>query len=301
MPPDVQNPGGQPGGTQIPGQQVPVVEEPKWLATIADETMREEAKKSYLLNDDYTKKTQALAEEKKGWETERTKFAETEKNYNTMNTWYQTDYLPFHARITPKWKEVDAYLKGEAALPANGTPTPPVNPQDPFDGYDLLSGSEQANKMAEHLKTSVFEPAIKQNNQQWLEWATKKEQELFGLNQRYNAIQTDAYQIALREQKEGRVFPMQDYIDKQLEIYNGKIDVPALAFQQVTGDHRQKDLEKQWYEQGKKDQVQEHLNQQQNPGALQNSTVPIFKQQPKTREEITATVQQQAIEKGISW
>ena len=144
MPPDAQNPGGQPAGTQLPGQQAPVVEEPKWLAAIGDEAMREEAKKSYLLNDDYTKKTQALSEEKKGWDTERTKYQDIEKNYNTMNQWYQGEYLPFHSRLTPKWKEVDAYLKGEAALPANGVPNAPANPQDPFDGYDLLSGSEQA-------------------------------------------------------------------------------------------------------------------------------------------------------------
>jgi len=305
MPLDAQNPGGQSGGqlggTQLPGQQAPIVEEPKWLGMIADEAARGDAKKAYMLQEDYTKKTQGLAEKEKAWGEERTKYQDIEKNYNTINQWYQNDYVPFHARLTPKWKEVDAYLKGEAALPANGAPTAPVNPQDPFDGYDLLSGAEQANKMAEHLKTTFFNPELEKQNKQWQEFYGKKEGEWAGFIQRYNGIYADAFQKALSEYKEGREFPIQDYVNAQLEISAGKVDVPGLAFQKVTGDHRQKDLEKQWYEQGKKDQQQEYVNQQQNPGALQNSTVPIFKQPAKSREEITATVQQQAIEKGIPW
>ena len=299
MPPDAIQPGQKIDTPPIGGQ--PVVEEPKWLAAIPDEAMREEAKKGYLLEKDYTQKNQVLAEERKGWETERAKFAETEKNYNTINDWYSREYLPFHSRLTPKWKEVDAYLKGEAALPANGLQIAPTNPQDPFEGYDLLSVAEQANKMAEHLKTSYYEPAIQQNNKQWQEWAAKKEQELVGFVQRYQGINNDAIQRALTEHKGGRDFPIQQYVEEQLKILSGQVDAPALAFQKVTGDHRQKDLEKQWYEQGKKDAQQEVLNQQQNPGALVNSTVPIFGQQPKTREEINAVSQQVARDKNIPW
>jgi len=299
MPPDAIQPG-QKVDTPPVGVQ-PVVEEPKWLAAIGDEAMREEAKKAYMLNEDYTKKTQGLAEKEKVWGEERTKYQDIEKNYNTMNAWYQGEYLPFHSRLTPKWKEVDAYLKGEGALPANGAPTAPTNPQDPFDGYDLLSGAEQANKMAEHLKTTYFDPRLQEITQQRDQFYAQKEQGWAGFVQRYNAINNDAIQIALKEHKAGRDFPIQQYVEEQLKIYNGQVDAPALAFQKVTGDHRQKDLEKQWYEQGKKDREQEYLNQQQNPGALLNSTVPIFKQQPKTRDEINAISQKVAQEKNIAW
>ncbi|KKL89050.1 hypothetical protein LCGC14_1918580 [marine sediment metagenome] len=300
MPPDAQNPGGQPGDTPPVGGQ-PVVEEPKWLGMITDETARGEAKKAYMLQEDYTKKTTALSDEKKGWETERTKYQDIEKQYDTIQAWYQKDYLPFHARITPKWKEVDAYLKGEAALPVNGAPTAPANPQDPFDGYDLLSGTEQANKMAEHLKTTYFNPKLQEITQQRDQFYAQKEQGWAGFVQRYNAINNDAIQIALKEHKEGRDFPIQQYVEEQLKIYNGQVDAPALAFQKVTGDHRQKDMEKQWYDAGVKDAEQKALNTQQNPGALLNSTVPIFKQPAKTRDEINSIVQKVAQDKGIPW
>ena len=264
--------------------------------------MREEAKKSYLLDKDYTQKTQTLADEKKTWAEKETKYQDIEKNYNTMNTWYQKDYMPLHDLLAPKWNEVNAYLHGQAALPAQtaGT-TPSTNSQDPFEGYDLLSGTEQANKMAGYLKTTYFDPELKKERENTLKIADQARQEVAGFIQRYNGIHADAYQIALREQKEGREFPIQKYVDEQLKILNGQIDAPALAFQKVTGDHRQKDLEKQWYEQGKKDREQEYLNQQQTTGALINSTVPIFRQTPKTREEIATMAQTVAREKGIPW
>jgi len=306
MPPDAQNPQGQkvdtpPIGIQPAGQQAPVVEDPKWLAAIGDEGMREEAKKAWMKNEDYTSKTTAIAEERKAWETERTKYQDIEKNYNTMNSWYKTDYMPFHARFTPeKWKVVDAYLNGQGTLSANAN-TAPTNSQDPFEGYDLLSGSEQAVKMADHLNKTVFEPRLEANNKQWQEWATKKEQDMIGFLQRYNGINNDAVQIALKEQAEGRVFPIQEYVEEQLKILNGQIDAPALAFQKVTGDHRAKDLEKQWYDKGKADREQEYVNQQQNPGALLNTTIPTFPGTPKTREEITAVSRAKAHKEGIPW
>jgi len=301
MPPDAIQPG-QKVDTPPVGVQ-PVVEEPKWLAAIPDEGMREEAKKSYMLNEDYTKKTQGLAEKEKTWGEERTKYQDIEKNYNTMNSWYQKDYMPFHARFTPeKWKAVDAYLNGQGALPANANANvAPTNSQDHWEGYDLLSGSEQAVKMADHLRTTMFEPELKKERDNTLKIAENARTEVATFIQSYNRINNDAVQIALKEQAEGRVFPIQEYVEEQLKILNGQIDAPALAFQKVTGDHRQKDLEKQWYEKGKADREQEYVNQQQNPGALLNTTIPTFPGIPKTREEITATSRAKAQKDGIPW
>jgi len=51
MPPDAQNPEGQKIDTPPIGGQ-PVVEDPKWLAAIGDEGLREEAKKAWMKNEE---------------------------------------------------------------------------------------------------------------------------------------------------------------------------------------------------------------------------------------------------------
>ena len=295
MPEDNKNQPGQQGGGEL------IVEDPKWLSQISDVGMREEAKKSYLLEKDYTQKSQALADEKKGWAEKETKYQEISKNYDTMNGWYQKDYMPFHARFTPeKWKAVDAYLNGQGVLPTNAN-VAPTNSPDPWEGYDLLSGSEQAVKMADHLRTTIFEPELKKERENTLKIAQDARTEVATFMQSYNRINNDAVQIALKEQAEGRVFPIQEYVEEQLKILNGEIDAPALAFQKVTGDHRQKDLEKQWYDKGKADREQEYVNHRQNPGALLNSTIPTFPGTPKTREEITAVSRAKAQKDNIPW
>lgn len=306
MPPE--SPGQQ--ATQVPGQQAGApasaqpgtAQEPKWLSAIPDPALREEAKKDYLLQADYTKKTQTFADQQRAWEQEKTGLQERARQYDAMSQWYQTQYLPFHQRISPKWETIDRYLKGEIDLGGNGAQAAAAQVGgDAFKDWDLLPGNEQAKRLTEHLKTSYFDPTIQRQNQEWQQFYAAKEREWAGFIQRYNAIYADAFQKALTEYRQGREFPIQDYVNAQLEISAGKIDVPGLAFQKVTGDHRQKELEKEWYERGKKDREQELLNQQQSPGALQNSSVPIFRQAPKTRDEVSAAARKVAAEKGIPW
>src|SRR5215831_20594697 len=85
-------------GTGNTPQQPQQSQEPAWLSQIPEQH-REEARKGYLLQSDYTKKTQDFSERQKQWDTEKADLQRRVDEYNTFAQQYQ----PFYARLQANW------------------------------------------------------------------------------------------------------------------------------------------------------------------------------------------------------
>jgi hypothetical protein len=278
-------------GTQQAQQTQQSDQEPKWLSSIQNPTEREEAKKSYLLHSDYTKKTQTIADERKTWDTEKQKLqADTQK----WNDWYQQQYQPFYTLYQKNKPQIDAILSGQAATQQQQAQSQNnANQSDPFENYDLLPPQEQAKRLADYVGNQVLSQQLQAMEQKMVQALNQKEQ--FFAN--YLTILTDAY---------GRKFQnpdldMNQYIQKALEISQGKFNPLEQAYQTVTSESSQKRMQEDWMKKGREEAALEYKNQQQSNGALQQPFVPIFKQKPETRAQIRETVRNEALGKGISW
>ena len=123
--------------------------EPAWMNHIPAEH-REDARKSYLLQADYTKKTTELAEQRKSWEEKERSYAEKDKNWNQFYEQYQ----PFKATLEKHWDKIAPILQG-VAQQQQAAQTQSQTPTDLFENYDLLPPQEQAKRVAERVQQEL--------------------------------------------------------------------------------------------------------------------------------------------------
>jgi hypothetical protein len=276
------NQNGQGGTNQQASQQV---QDPKWLSYIP-ETEREDARKGYLMQSDYTKKTTEIADRQKAWDTEK---AELSRLNNEYVTWW-TGFKPTFDTINGNWDKIQKVLGGQA--PAQ-TQQSPQQPEDPFRDYDLLPPVEQAKRIGEQVVAQHVTKALQAQEQKFNQAFQQREQ----YYQNYLNIWTDAQERARKNPD----FPVREYLQQALEYSSGKGNPLEMAAMTVTKDSDLKKQQEQWDKAGYERAKLEFQNQQQPTGAVQDGFIPLFKQTPQSREQIAEAVRHEASTKGIAW
>lgn len=281
--------GGEPNqngaGNNPEGQQA---QEPAWISSVPEQH-REEARKSYLLHGDYTKKTSELSEQRKSWETKEKEWAAKEKNWAD----FQSQYDPFRRQLETHWKDIEPILKGQAARAAIEQ-----SPQeDPFKDFDLLPATEQAKRLADYTQKST---------QAAYEAALNKQEEKFNATigqhvealRKYLAVQTNAYEKKFQNPE----LNLNEYLQTALQASNGQIDPFEYAYSTVTAKSSQQKMQEEWMRKGREERDLELKNQNIAPGGFNNqSLIPKFGQKPDSRQAVAEAVRAEALKKGIGW
>lgn len=274
---DNQSPPNTPQGTQ---------NEPAWLQHVPEQ-FREDAKKGYLLQSDYTKKTQEWSEKQKSWDAEKQQLSE---RLGTYDSWYRDQYTPFYQKAQPHMEKIMAIINGQQQQSPvqNGN----GQGQSPFDNYDVLPPQEQARRVAEYNKAEFLNMLNEREQRMNQEWA-KREQYYSNLLSVMNNAWSKKFQNPNLD--------MDAFMKEALAYQAGQKNPFDAAYASVTKDADLKALQEQFYKKGREDMELEIKNRQQVPGAMQSETIPLFKQKPKTRDEVTEAARQQAIKAGLPW
>lgn len=285
---------GQAQGQPLGQAQGAADTEPRWLSAITDEALRKEARDGWLRQDDYTKKTTELAEQRKGWEQEREALQGTKK-------WFEETYTPWYQRygnaIEKNWDKVLPILTGQQVAAIQQQQQQVADNGNQFANWDVLPAEEQAKRLAEHVRGELSNRELKALKDELTNGYTQ----LFTQGKQYIdnvvSILLDSQQRVAKNPE----FPVQEYWKKALEAKYGQLDPFEYAASTVTAEPQRKKLEQEWYEKGKADAKQEALNQQQTNAALRSESVPIFKQQAQTRSQVSDAIRKLAIEKNLGW
>ena len=225
---------GQGAANQQANQQQ-AQQEPKWLSYVP-ETEREEAKKGYLFQSDYTKKTTELADQRKAWETEKTQLAEQNKKYTD---WW-AGFEPTYKAISENWPKIQAALTGQA--PAQNPQSPQQTPEDPFRDFELLAPADQARKIAEHVNSQHVVKALQAQEQKFNQTLQQRE----AYYQNYMNILTDAFNRKFQNPD----LSIPDFLQKALEFSYGKGNPLDMAYNVLTKDADLKKQQEQWSKEG---------------------------------------------------
>src|SRR3990167_8125607 len=106
-------------------------QEPAWLAQIADPALREQAKKEWMLQADYTRKTQDFAEKERAYQAQLQKLQEWEK---------------FGEQMQPNWGDFKTWRDGKV----NGRQAEPQRQQAPASQQQV----QQLAAIAHHIDFS---------------------------------------------------------------------------------------------------------------------------------------------------
>jgi hypothetical protein len=293
--PDQIQPGtqGQPSadGTQNnpPGSQQQAPQEPAYFQHIPEQ-YREEAKQHYLRQSDYTKKTQDFSEKEKAWQAKEADYEQKVKQYNDFAQQYQ----PFYQKLQQNWDRIAPILAGQQLPVQQQTQNGNQPHQDQWgENFDVLPPAEQAKRIAEYTKTEYLSKELQAMRQEFNAALSEREK----YYQNFLNIYTDAF--TRKFQNPG--LDMQAFMKKAIDIQYGRENPMDLAYTATTSEADRKALEEQYYKKGREDRELEYTNQQQTNGALQNQTIPNFRQTPLTREQVTEAARQVAVKKGLPW
>lgn len=288
--PAAQQPQGQVDATQAGT-------EPKWLSYVP-EAEREDAKRGWLQQSDYTKKTQELSEQRKNWEQQQ-------QEYQKLKSWYDGSYAPFWTqwgeKLTQNWDKVQPLLTGQqqAALQQLQQQPPQANNawEARFQNFDVLPAQDQAKLIADYVVNERVNQGLTALEQKMQQAYNEQFQRAVAYFNNYLDIMNDAYEQ--RFQDPG--FPMKDYLQKRLEIQYGQANPRDIALAAVTQEPRLKKLQEEWMQKGREEAELKARNQQQSPGALQNQSVTAMRGTAMTREQVRDAVRSQATKAGVPW
>lgn len=276
---------GQPQGAQ--GQ----AQDPAWFQHIPEQ-YREEAKKSYLLHSDYTKKTQELAEQRKSWEAEQSKYKDYETKLNGYEKWWNENKTVFDA-IQKNWDKVAPILNGQAVTQNQQTQSQQDNGQSNFDDWDVLPPREQAKRLADYVNSQYMTQALAAQEQKFAQILAQKEQGFMN----YLAVLTDAFERKAQDPS----LKIPEFIQKANEYSYGKFNPMELAYQSLTGPQSLEKMKEEWLAKGREEGKLEAQNQQQSTGAFNNAGPTSFKATPKTSSQVRDAVRELSIQKGWGW
>lgn len=280
--------GGQPENQPNQGQGNGTDNEPKWLSAIQDQALRDEAKKGWMMEADYRKKTSELSEQRKQWET---KEADYKKQVDQFNEFYR-NYEPIRQKLVSNWDKVQAILEGKEVAPQK-----PTDPDDPWKGFDLLDVTQQAQRIADYNAKHHLTPALEAVEKKILGEIAKRE-ELF---KRHFGVFSDAF----AKVQENPKLPFKDLLQKAIEVQNewqnGRINPLDYAASQLTQGDTLEAMKQEWMKKAREEAMREFQNQHQPSGALQNSILPSLKQKALTREQVDEQQRQLATKNGIPW
>lgn len=276
---------GQPNGAQS--------QEPAWFAHVPEQ-FKEEAKKGWMQEADYRKKTMELADQRKQFESEQQKYKDIEQKYGAYDQWWKQNEATFNV-IQKNWDKIAPILQGQAA---NGNPQGPAVPDNGhqpnhFDNFDILPPEEQAKRIADYVMNQQVNQGFTSLEQKLNQVISQKEAALMN----YLAILTDAYGRKFQDPS----LDIPQYIQKATEFSYGKFNPMDLAYHSMTDAQKLEKMKEEWLAAGREEGKREAMNQIQSPGAFNNPAVPNFKAKPKTAAEVKNAVRELAISKGFGW
>lgn len=279
--------GGQPqsgaDNNQPAGQQ-----EPTWFQNVPEQ-YREEARTGWLRQQDYTKKTQEIADRQKAWETEKSELQRTVDQFQN----FQKEYEPFRSLLQKNWDRISPILYGQQQAQQ------PAQSQDGNKQWDFhpaaLSILEQPawDNVGQYYQARYFNPVIEALKNEFNQALARREQ----YYQNYLGVMTDAYNRKFADPG----LDIVAYMKKALDIQSGKENPMELAYASMTSVDKLKAAEEAAYRRGREDFETEIKNKQVPNGALQNEVIPVFRQKPKTRDEVKEAARQTAIKLNLPW
>ncbi len=278
---------GTPGQAPAAGASNPAStqgQDPAWM-THVPEQFRDEAKKSYLLQSDYTKKTQELADQRKSWEGEQQKYKEYETKVGNYDKWWNENSKTIEL-LQKNWEKVQPILMGQAAPSQNEQPSH-------FKDYDILPPEEQGKRVAEYVQNQYMTQALAAQEQKYAQALAEKQSQV----QNYLAIVTDAFERKAADPS----LNIRDYIQKATEIASGKFNPMEMAYHTLTDPQKLEKQKAEWWAQAKEEGMLEERNKHQSPGAFQGSGVPNFRVKPQSKEDIRTAIQKLSMDKGFGW
>ena len=239
---------GQPQQGQQPANgTTPATTEPVWLNAIQDQSMREEAKKSYLLNSDYTKKTQELAEQRKSWESEKEALKRQNEEY--LQGWKAS------------W---NAYEEAQKKYQQNPTAANAQNVRDLaqesneyWEGYDLMDGPKQGKHVAQYTAQQVT---------QYVNQLAQKFNEAYQQDKKQHQAYMDNYfatYLDAQQKFPGNPEQQKAYLNAMYQVRSGQADPRELAYQQVIAPSERERLLEEGRKLGAAEAEQRLKNQQQ--------------------------------------
>ncbi len=265
-------------------------QEPAWF-THVPEQYREEAKKGWMLNSDYTKKTMELSEKQKQWEAEQTKYKDREK----YESWWQ-QFQPTYEVLQKNWDKIAPILSGQVANnPSQAQPQQNngQSSQNYFENYDVLPAEEQAKRVADYTMQQHVTQALAAQEAKFNQLIAQKEQQM----NNYLAVLTEGYGRKIADP----TLDLNQYIAKATELSYGKFNPMEVAYQSLTEPQRLEKMKQEWMAKGREEAALEFKNSQQSPGAFNGTTLPNFKRTPLSKAQVSDAVRQEAINKGYGW
>jgi hypothetical protein len=269
-------------------QPQPQEQDPQWLQFVPQEH-REAAKKDYLRQSDYTKKTTEYAEKQKAWDKERSDWEAKDKYWTSFNE----QYAPFRERIAAHWDKIAPILNGQQQQVLANQQQQPQSSDDYWQNYDVLPPAEQGKRVAEfaynnHVRTDLIK-FFNEFNQ-----GLQREKQTA---QNYLKVLTKAITQKIKNPE----LDLDAYMARANEIQSGRVDPLDIAYGDVTSAATKKELEEAAYKRGQLDKEQEFKNSQQSNGAFNSESIPLFRVKPMTRDQVTEAARQVAAKKNLPW
>jgi hypothetical protein len=241
---DANQQGGTQQGQTAGTQQQNGSADPAWLNAIQDTTMRDEARKSYMLHSDYTKKTQEISEREKTWQQKEQEL--TRQNQEYLNGWRQS---------------YGALEEAQRQYAQNPTRANAANVQEAQDeywaNYDPLDGPKAGKHVGEYAVKHVTEYAnrLAQKFQENYQQAMQQQQQYIN---NYFGTWLDAQQ-----RFPGNVEQQRAYLQSMYQVQSGQIPANDIAFQRVNAETERQKLIEEGRKLGQAEAEQRLKNQNQ--------------------------------------
>ena len=295
----------QPAGQNQPGTQAQpaqgqAADEPKWLSFITDEAAKKEAREGYLKDADYRQKTTKLADDRRGWESEKAGY---EQKNRAWQEWFDQKYQPWVESIKPYLPYIEQMQRGQQPQDGSQQQGQP-GAQDAatqFANWDLLPPEQKALQLAQYVHQRHVAPSQQQFAQQVIQTISANLAEREKYYQNYLNLQTDALLKKVADPN----FDVAAYMQNALKIQQGQIDPMKMAYTMTTAAADQQKIQDEWFKKGKEEAKLELQNQNQVPGVTGSGALSSFLQQRQqsngNQNGVEATVRKVAAQAGIPW
>ncbi|MFQ5757182.1 MAG: hypothetical protein ACE5H7_13980 [Acidiferrobacterales bacterium] len=210
--------------------------EPEWFALIPED-QRQAAREGWLRQQDYTRKTQELAEQRRQFEEASKAAEEAAKQYGSPEEWAR-----FWQQIQPHWdtfvKWNQAQQSGATSPAKTPTQTTASSPGDDFwTNWDILQPQEQAQRLSQIVAQNV----LNQINQQYVPQIQKQFQDYDQYQKNYMTMWRRAFEQKLQDPN----IDLDRIFQTAVDMQTGKLDPLDAARQlSVTPEESQQKFEK---------------------------------------------------------
>lgn len=275
-------------------------QEPAWLAQIADPTLREQAKKEWMLQADYTRKTTELAEKERAYQQQLQKLQQWED---------------FGQKMTPYWEEFKEWQGvkqnggrqdrgAQANTDLRASPNAAVVSRIDFANWEYLPEQEKVNRILNAAQVNYEQKlaqTIAEKEQMWGEQIGNAMRTGREGDYRYWNLVTDALERKVNNPKLVLRELLKEAMDVQKQIQEGKFNPLDLAYTKLTAGDEEERKKQEWMKLGEEEYQRKLDAQKQEEGVRGSGAVPILKQAPQKPADITQAVRAEAEKAGIPW